>query len=246
MSRFLRVTILLAAATALCATGSLANVPDPELSEVPPVLSVSPTTEITVAQGGLQPLTFAVTVIGATGPVAGSFVELEFGPEADELISWCTGQTHPVLSGISGSGTWPPGVVEFDVLGGGCITPGAYPGAAAIWTLTADGILLAEGYVTSPDAVNAAGKLPTDSRPGGKPRLDGGLPNCEDPDGDGTYTTESGLGDAVFFTRPFATGEPEECAQFGPPWVGPIDLTDTVLATAYLKNSGTCTCTPLP
>ena len=78
-------------------------------------------------------------------------------------------------------------------------------------------------------------------------------PDClrswlQDPDGDGNFTTETGLSDAVFFTRPFATALPEECADFAPDsggnWGGNTGLEDIVLATPYLKNSGTCPCVP--
>ena len=91
MSRFFSASILVVAAMALCATGSLANIPDPELSEVPDMMTLSTTTPTQ----GLATFDFVVVVEGQGGPVANSLVEVEFAPSAEDLIAWWADSSSP-------------------------------------------------------------------------------------------------------------------------------------------------------
>ena len=221
MSRFFSASILVVAAMALCATGSLANIPDPELSEVPDMMTLSTTTPTQ----GLATFDFVVVVEGQGGPVANSLVEVEFAPSAEDLIAWWDGQTHPLLSATTDLN----GEARFVIYGGGCIDPDEYDGGSFIWQVRADGIVLDEGGINSPDPVNDNGRLPTDTD----------FPNCkEDPPG--TWTTTAGLSDAVFHTRPIKLGLIEVCTKFTPPFNDPVGLADGILLTPYLKFSGTC------
>jgi hypothetical protein len=184
-------------------------------------------------------------VVSQSGPLENSFVEVEFSADAERLIAWCIGQTHPVLTGLTNAS----GEVDFDIYGGGCIRLDDYVGGqGGVYQVEADTRVLLSfgiGEISSPDAVNSAGLLPTDSRPGGIEDLGNGSPNCEDLSDppNGQYTTTAGLSDAVFHTGPIARGENEVCSQFAPPFDTGVDIVDAVLITPYLKLAGTCDAT---
>jgi hypothetical protein len=230
MSRFTRISFLLVAVLAVTTTGALANIPSPELSSVPDkiTLGLGATFPLKPGVGGSPAVdnpigSFSVHVAGPAGAVGGSFVEVEIAPDIDGLVAWCVGQTHPVLSGFAdGNGDF-----TFTFQGGGCIVKGSFPHTSFIAQVRADGIVLKEPDISSPDAVNSNGKKPTQS-----PRSN----NCLGG------TTAVGLSDAVFHTRPFKLGVREPCSKFSAPFSDPVALLDAVYASPYIKLGRSCTC----
>jgi hypothetical protein len=164
---------------------------------------------------------FTIHVEGRVGPVKGSFVEVEVSPDADLLVSWCrapfggaAGQSHPVLTGF----TDVNGNVTFELYGGGCLNPNDFFGATFIAQVRADGIVLDEPFINSPDAVDYRGRKATDAPP------------------------EGGTVDAVFHTRPIKMGLREHCTKFTPPFNGTVGVSDAVFLTPYIKNGNVCKC----
>ncbi len=220
MSRLIRVSILAVAALAI-AVGSYANIPDPALSDVPGAITLSPGSQYSGNPIG----TFLVHVEGQIGAVNGSLVEVEISDDADVLIAWCAApfnQIHPLLTAFSD----PNGDATFTFFGGGCIDPDEFFGATFIAQVRADGIVLGEPSMTSPDAVNSQGRTATDTEAN----------NCESGD------TQVGLSDAVFHTRPIKLGLVEACTKYTPPFNAPVGLDDAVFVTPYIKNSNFCLC----
>ena len=220
MSRLIRVSILAVAALAIAA-GSYANIPEAELSDVPSVITLSPGDLY-----GANPIgTFVVHVEGQIGAVNGSLVEIEVSDDADVLIAWCGSpfnQIHPLLTAFSD----PNGDATFTFFGGGCISYDDFFGATFIAQVRADGIVLGEPAMTSPDAVNSQGRIATDTE----------ASNCESGE------TQVGLSDAVFHTGPIKLGLEEFCSKYTPPFDDPVGLDDAVFVTPYIKNSNFCVC----
>lgn len=229
MARFLRLSLVVAASLALAASAS-ANIPTPEASNVPDILTIAPDGFVSGGATG-----YSVNVAGPLGPVSGAIVEIEFAPGAapntEGLVAWCNGQTHPIVSGVANGA----GDASFFIEGGGCINPADYGGGSFVAQVRADGIVLGEPGVNSPDVTNNAGQLPTDTNMATRPD---GASNCDT----GTNTTEVGLADAVFHTVPIAISSDEFCSNVdGNPGVG---LGDGVILTVYIQGGASCSCTP--
>jgi len=231
MSRLFRVSFL-ALAICVCATGAFANIPVPELSDVPDAIVLSPG----VRYGGNPIGGFTVTVAGTLGPVNGSFVEVEVSPDAHDIVSWCDGLAHPhtIMSGFTNAS----GVVTFQFFGGGCLNPDDFFGATFITQVRADGIVLDEPFINSPDAVNASGKkATTDSTHPGVRRCDTVGPN---------QVAQVSLSDAVYHTAPIkralAVDSGGRCTKFTPPFNAPVGVADAVFLTPYIKNANFCNC----
>jgi len=203
------------------------------MSTVPDVMTLSPG-----ARYASNPIGgFTVHIEGQLGPKPGSLVEVEVAPDADILVSWCqagawgNAQLHPILSGFTDGN----GNVTFEVYGGGCLSPHDYAGAAYIVQVRADGIVLDEPAINSPDVVDYKGHKATDSPPGG------GVKRC-DPGPEGAPIASVGLSDAVFHTRPIKLGLREVCTKFTPPFNGAVGVSDAVFLTPYIKNGNFCEC----
>jgi hypothetical protein len=218
MSRSIRVGFLLLAAFALCASGAYANIPSPELSNIPDCLTLSPGPRV----GGNPIGGFLCHVEGALGGVNGSFVEVEVSPDADILVAWCQGQAHPIQQDFTDAN----GDVLFEWQGGGCVDPDEFFGNSFIVQVRADGIVLDEPAISSPDVVDSAGRTATDDN----------YVLCEGG------TTVVGLSDAVYHTRPIKLGLADKCTKFTPPFDDPVGLDDAVFVTPYIKASAFCVC----
>jgi len=207
---------------------------EPNLSNVPDAMTLSPGTRYPSNPiGG-----FTIHVEGALGPTQGSFVEVEVSPDADVLVGWCrapyggaAGQTHPILTGFTDAN----GNVTFEVYGGGCLAPGDFFGATYILQVRADGIVLDEPYINSPDAVDYQGRKATDAPP------TGGAMRC-DPGPEGVPVAAVSLSDAVFHTPAIKLGLRESCTKFTPPFNGAVQVGDAVFLTPYIKNGNFCKC----
>ncbi len=228
--RVLAVVLLLL----LSMPGALLAGPPPGFSNVPDAMTLSPGTRYPSNPiGG-----FTIHIEGSLGPVKGSFVEVEISPDADLLVSWCrapyggaAGQSHPLLTGF----TDVNGNVTFEVYGGGCLNPAAYFGPTFILQVRADGIVLDEPFINSPDVVDLHGKKATDPPP------EGGTMRC-DPGPEGTSIASVSLSDAVFHTRGIQLGAREPCTKFTPPFNGSVGVSDAVFLTPYIKNGNVCNC----
>jgi hypothetical protein len=207
---------------------------NPNLSNVPDAIILSPGVRYPSNPiGG-----FTVHIEGPTGPTQGSFVEVEVSPDADLLVSWCrapfggaAGQSHPILTGFSDAN----GNLTFEFYGGGCLDPNDFFGATFIAQVRADGIVLDEPYIASPDVVDWQGKKATDVPP------EGGTMRC-DPGPEGTSIATVSLSDAVFHTPAIKLGLREACTKFTPPFNGSVGVSDAVFLTPYIKNGNVCKC----
>jgi hypothetical protein len=238
MSRLIRVSFV--ALLAICAAGAYANVPSATLSSVPDAINLSP--GIRYASNPIGGYT--VHVEGALGPVSGSFVEVEVSPDADVLVSWCQAgtwggaQVHPVLTGFTDAN----GNKTFTYFGGSCLDPNDFFGATFIAQVRADGIVLDEPFINSPDVVNSSGKKATDEPP------TGGIKRCDLVAS--VNVSQVSLSDAVFHTRPIKLGLREACSKFTPDagsaprltFSGPVGVSDAVFLTPYIKNGNKCNC----
>ena len=197
---------------AACAAGVLvsgnawAGAPDPDLSTV---------RNVVYSPGAL--MSYAVTVMSVDGPVPGAIVRLHFTSESNPLAGWCSGQVHPDIDVVTNAS----GVATFNLGGGGCLNPANMTNPPV--QVYANGVLLREVGVVSVDAVDDAGRLPTQ---GWNPS-----PNVR-----------VGVGDAVFHTPPLKTGAYSFCTDFNSD--GACDLTDAVLLTPAVKVGWTCTYAP--
>jgi hypothetical protein len=204
------------------------------LSNVPDAMTLSPGSRYASNPiGG-----FVVHVEGPLGPKQGSFVEVEISSDADVLVSWCrapfggtSGQSHPILTGFTDAN----GNVSFEIYGGGCLAPNDFFGATYITQVRADGIVLDEPFINSPDAVDYQGRKATDSPP------DGGTMRC-DPGPEGVPVAAVTLSDAVFHTRAIKVGLRQACTKFTPPFNGLVGVSDAVFLTPYVKNGNFCKC----
>jgi len=204
------------------------------LSNVPDVMTLSPGARYTSNPiGG-----FTVHIEGRLGPVSGSLVEVEVSPEADVLVSWCrapyggaAGQVHPILSGL----TDVNGNVTFEVYGGGCLDPNQYLGATFIVQVRAEGIVIDEPAINSPDAVDQQGRRATDAPP------EGGAARCDLGPG-GTPVASVSLSDAVYHGAAIKLGARQICTKFTPPFNGSVGVSDATFLTPYIKNGNVCNC----
>lgn len=231
MSRLIRVSFV--ALLAICAAGASANVPNPSLSNVPDAITLSPG-----ARFASNPIGgFVVHVEGPLGPVSGSFVEVEVSPDADALVSWCqapfggaSGQVHPILTGFTDAN----GNKTFEFFGGSCLDPAVFFGATFIAQVRADGIVLDEPFMNSPDVVNSKGQKATDTPPAkGARRCD--LVNS-------VNVAQVSLSDAVYHTRPIKLGLKDKCSKMVTPFSGAVGVSDAVFLTPYIKTGSKCNC----
>ncbi|NNF06205.1 MAG: hypothetical protein HKN21_05550, partial [Candidatus Eisenbacteria bacterium] len=197
-----RLTLLLAALLLFFPANSSANLPNPNLSQVPMVLTATPDGSFGTT----------LTINGPLGPVSGASVVLQWTPDALDRFCICQAQPTPSISGLTDSS----GEVTFFVRGGGCTDPARI---GNMWPVTvfANGILMAQMAVNSPDAVDANGNLPTDG---------GGYGGWVDWDPAGECTVS--LADAVFHTLPIANGLVELCSNFTAPFDDNVSLGDAV------------------
>jgi hypothetical protein len=230
MLRVIRLSFV--ALLAITASQIYANIPSPTLSSVPDAITLSPGTRFTANPiGGLL-----VHVEGPLGPVAGSFVEVEVSPDADAILSWCIGkstpspgyptQVHPLLSGFTDAN----GNISFTYYGGGCLSHSDFAGATFVSQVRADGIVLDEPYINSPDVVDASGKKATT---GPQRRCD--IVNL-------VSTAQVSLSDAVFHSRPIKLGLREPCTKFTPPFNAAVTVADATFLTPYIKLGRRCSC----
>jgi hypothetical protein len=222
---------------AVLAGGAFANIPDPALSTVPPVLIVPNNPNNNTPPSGPNTLGYTVNVVGNLGPVNNAAVELRFSPDAYALIAACDGldgespfcdltaPVPPATDQICSALTDPSGDATFYISGGGCILPGAVnPYTVEVW---ANGVLLRTNLkIFSPDAVNSSGQTTAVSE----------ASNCDD------NVTEVGLGDAVFHTGDFAGISYNACSDFDND--ESANLADAVIGTQYIINGNTCSCAP--
>ena len=204
MGRSYRLLIAALVAGVLVAGSSFAGIPDPNLSVVGNVLySPSGTTE------------YIVTVNGSSGPIDSATVQLVFSTEADGLICWCVGQTHPLIEATTDIN----GQAHFFIAAGGCIDPSLVAAPPAV-EVFANGIKLKEVGCVGPDAVDNGGILPTS---GWSP---------------GTYCTVS-LSDATTHSPNIKGGIYAYCSDVNSDLA--VDLTDAVILTEGIKTGFTCT-----
>lgn len=232
MSRSIRVSILLAVAIGLvAATGAMANIPDPTLSNVPDGLTISPGT----LHGNVG--TYSCSIQGPLGPVNGAKVIVEVAPDADPQVAWCIGQTHPIQMDFTDAS----GAVSFTWQGGGCMDPnGKYNWKTFIVHVTADNVTMAEPFISSPDVVNSQGRRANEIGPTGSPIYE------QDP-GDMLWYTGATLADAVEHTAPIQLGTDERCSKLSPDpvtgsFLAPVGLSDAVELTPYIQEGTFCQC----
>jgi hypothetical protein len=179
------------------------NEPDPQLSTVPTV--------VYEPGGGLA---YTVSVQSPIGPVIGDTVRIVFSAEADQLVCWCPGQVHPVITGVTGT----TGRVTFNIAAAGCIDPDRVSHPPAIQVFSGS-VLLAERGGVSPSAVDRLGRLPTSGW-----------------DESGSCT--AGVSDAVFHTGPLQTGLYEFCTDIVPD--GTIDIADYAILSGFIASGTVC------
>lgn len=214
--RTVRLALLLT--TALMASPVQAgpcDIPVPELSDVPRAIPISP-------DGSL---TYTVRIIGCHGPVPASRVNVLFSTVGDSLICWCNsspwvpGSPHSFFAVTNGSG-----IATFNFFAGGCVEnqlaaiPGDRNFAAEVF---ADFVKYAECGVVSPDVVDNAGRLSTDS-----------------PVWNPAGSCATGLSDAVFHTVALATSTYRWCTDINGDVA--VTLSDGVILTPYLAAAITC------
>jgi hypothetical protein len=230
MSRLIRLTFV--ALLTISASRASANIPSPTLSSVPDAITLSPGTRFSANPiGG-----YTVHIEGALGPVSGAFVEVEVSPDADAILSWCIGNTkpspgyptqvHPLLTGFTDAN----GNLSFQYFGGGCLSPSDFSGATFVAQVRADGIVIDEPFMNSPDAVDSMGKKATDDS---QRRCD--LVSL-------VSTAQVSLADAVFHSRPIKLGLREACTKFTPPFNGTVSVADATFLTPYIKLGRKCVC----
>jgi len=211
------MSLLLALVGVFAATAAVANIPDPNLSDVPDMITITP-------DGSFA---YTVTIIGAQGPVNGANVEIRLTGFADPVAAWCLGQAHPSMFGTTDAN----GQASFNIAGGGCVRNAANSLGEVVSQVFADGIEMAQPDINSPDVVNASGVLYTDA-----------TFVFDDTNGDGTGTPVArvGLSDAVFHTGPIANGLVEPCTNFTAPFNDVVALGDAVIVTPFIVFGASC------
>ncbi|NNF07115.1 MAG: hypothetical protein HKN21_10175 [Candidatus Eisenbacteria bacterium] len=206
MTRQFRFALAFVLVGMLVSAPAMATIPDPAFSNAPGFMTVTP-------DGSFG---YTVNVANSGGPLSGSFVQIVVSGPADGLVCWCTGQTHPVIDELTNAS----GDATFFVAGGGCITATGL--GATVAEVFADGILLGQIEINSPDVVDAAGFVNTD------------------PGYTGDPTCNVGLSDAVFHTAPISLGQSEPCSNFTDPFNDAVSLSDAVIVTPYIVNGTSC------
>lgn len=219
MARFFRMTLLLAAAGLFATTAAFANIPDPNLSDVPGTVTIT----------GDGSFGYTVIVRGPQGGVASANVELRFTATAGVFIPFCTGQSITLSATADGNGQ-----ATFFVAGGGCMPQDAWDNdldlaGIAIGQVFADGIELARIDVNSPDVVDNGGFLAYE-----KPQFD--------PLGQNTVN----ISDAVFHTGPIVNQLAEFCSNFTEPFDDLVGIADATLVTGYILGAVGCTTPYVP
>ena len=216
MIRFMSRVATLAAAGVLVASLASANVPVPELSTVPACVPIAP-------NGGLV---YTVRIVGTGGPINASRVNVLFNAVGDSLVCWCTAQggyvagtPHSFFANTNGSG-----IATFNLFGGGCVEnqlaaiPGDRNYAGEVF---ADFVKMQEFGTVSPDAVDNAGRVSTDTpvwNPGG--------------------ICATGLSDAVKHTTPLATAVYSWCTDINCDKL--VTLGDATTLTPFLAQAVSC------
>jgi hypothetical protein len=154
-----------------------------------------------------------VTIVGSTGPVDNALVRLEFSPEVQPLDCWCAGQTHPAIDAVTNAS----GVATFFIAGGGCFDPAHFTNPPV--SVYANGILMAEVGMVSPDMVDGAGNPPW-------------TPWSL------SASCTSGLTDAVAHTAPIKSGAYSYCSDLNTD--GTVSVLDAVLLTPSVKTGAAC------
>lgn len=216
MVRLINRAVALAAVGVLVASLASAFVPVPELSSVPVCVPIAP-------NGGL---TYQVRIVGTGGPINASRVNLLFNSVGDSLVCWCTafggyvaGSPHSYFANTNGSG-----IATFNLHAGGCVEnqlaaiPGNNNFAAEVF---ADLVKMQEVGTVSPDAVDNAGRVSTDT-PAWNP-----AGNCA-----------TGLSDAVRHTTPLATATYQWCTDINCDHA--VTLGDATTLTPFLANAISC------
>ena len=216
MIRFMSRVATLAAVGVVVASLASANVPVPDLSTVPKCLPLAP-------NGGLV---YSVRIVGTGGPIVASRVNVLFNTVGDSLVCWCTAQggynpavPHSFFANTNGSG-----IATFNLFGGGCIEnqlaaiPGDRNYAGEVF---ADFVKMQEFGTVSPDAVDNAGRVSTDTpvwNPGG--------------------ICATGLSDAVKDTTPLATAVYSWCTDINCDKL--VTLGDATTLTPFLAQAVSC------
>jgi hypothetical protein len=212
---FLRRGVTLALMGMAVASIASANVPDENLSNVPNCLGISPT----------GALTYTVTIIGSGGPITASAVSLRFTTAGDTLICWCNTVPGPRPRVIAMPATNGVGVSSIGITAGGCIEynlaaiPGPLDFAGEVF---ADNVKMQEFGTVSPDAVDTAGRLPTNTS------------SLWDPAG----ACAVGLADGVQHTTPLSTATYEWCTDVNCDDV--VGLSDATILTPFLAGAASC------
>jgi hypothetical protein len=198
----------------------------PDLTGIPEAVTVTP-------DGSFGCL---VIIRTSQGPITGSYVEVEFSPEATALVAW----TEPLPPGadvptigpgggylFSGSSD-ANGEVVFHIAGAGCVAEKSGDIDPYIVQIRADNFVMGEPPVNSPDAVDGDGMLPEDL----------GFSICDPV----TSTTTVGLSDALFHTPAIKQGGEEICTDFTNDRNHNIGLADAGLLTPYVRagTGGSC------
>ena len=164
-------------------------------------------------------------------PVNGALVEIEFNPAVAPKVGYCVGQ------GGFGGGTVVVGVTNeageavLFIQGGGCVSVGD-PFVARV---KADGVVMGEPRINSPDIVDTAGNRADET----------GVSTCGAGGGAAPDMLTVGLSDAVEHTGSIALGLADFCSNFtGPDFDDAVGLADAVIVTGYVTAGTSCTCQP--
>ena len=225
----MRMSLLALVALLILAHPALAQV-TAATSDVPDCISVVPSPLIAGNPIGR----YTVSVRDAASmPVPGASVRLVILPPTLPMVAWCGGIPPGNPPGTLTGTTNAAGVVEFDLLGAGCIQSTTHPCATPVATVFVAGPPGIGGdfsedifCLNSPDAVSDAGaraQCPATSI------CAGGVTKC-------------GLSDAVFHTPCIKGGLVCPCTKFLPPFAAPVGLGDAVVLTPFIKFGNFCPC----
>jgi len=207
MGRSSRLLLVATVVGVLTASVAFAGIPDPALSNVPNV--------ITSPDGSLA---YVVDVVGASGPIDSALVQIIVGTEADGIICWCVGQTHPTIEAFTNAA----GQATFNIAAGGCVDSALVVTPPAV-EVFANGIKIGQPGVVSADVVDSNGTL----------AQGGWTPGA---------SCAVSVGDAVYFTPFIANGTYGFCADLDSN--GTVSLSDAVLVTPPIAFGASCTAGP--
>ena len=202
MGRSFPVTAAAALFGAFLAGAVHAGIPDPALSDIDNVIA---------SPGGS--LAYSVTILGSDGPVEDAIVRLVFSAEVQPLVCWCSGQVQPEISATTNAS----GVATFHVAAGGCFDPAQFNDPPV--QVFANGILMDEVGMVSPDAVDSGGLFPWQPWNLGA-------------------TCGAGLPDAVAHTGPIKSGAYSFCTDLNSD--GAVGILDAVMVTPSIKAGAFC------